>query len=383
MSPHRAGLLVALITTLNGCGDGASPPQEASGAGSTTGGVEHGGTSGAAGFGGNAGDTALPGGTGSGGVGGAGSGGGGAGGTANAIAGAAGAASSAGAAGSGSNDGFPTADCAPGAVFCDGFEAYPLHNPIFDENNDLYDLIPNGATEPAWLAYHFHGPARVDTSKPFKGAQEMHLDTEAGDLRYADIIKESADGVELVPPAHYGRVMLWLKAMPQASRWNIIHESGLLAGSTSEVAQFSFGGAQGKLAMTYSQYGRIVKNAVGVKNRRGGGPQNGDPPPQVQCSVTATTQALATGKWVCVEWMLDRTKGEMHLWLDGAAQTEVDVTGGAGSTCSVGSATTWQGPDKLTELVLGWEAYEKDAPGQEAWFDEVAIGRQRLGCPMP
>lgn len=288
----------------------------------------------------------------------------------------------AGGAPSSAADGFPSADCAPGAIFCDGFESYPIHNPIFDANNNIYDLIATGETTPTWLAYHFHGPPRVDASKAFKGVQNMHLDTEAGDLRYADILKESPDGVELFPAAHYGRVMLWLKAMPQTSRFNIVHESGLLAGSTSTVAQFSLGGAKGKLAFSYSQYARIVKNAVGTKDRRGGGPQNGDPPPQVQCSVNATTQALSTMKWVCVEWMLDGAKSELHLWLDGVAQTEVDVTGGGGS-CSIGTAATWQGPERLTELVLGWEAYEKDAPGQEAWYDEFAIGRQRLGCPAP
>jgi hypothetical protein len=277
-------------------------------------------------------------------------------------------------------DGFPSDDCAPGAIFCDDFEAYTIHQPIFDENNDLYDLVASGETDPTWLAYHFHGPPRVDASKPFRGTQGMHLDTEAGDLRYADIIKESPDGVALFPATHYGRVMIWLKAMPTVSRWNIIHESGLLQGSPSDVVQFSFGGANGKLALSYSQYARIVKNAVDAEDRRGGGPQNGDPEPAVRCAVNATTQALKTGDWVCVEWMLNAVTAEMHLWLDGEAQTEVDTFGGPG-VCAVGSAHSWQGPEVLTELVLGWEAYEQDASGQEAWFDDFAIGRERIGCP--
>ncbi len=363
-------MLVTSMALATGCGDPPAPGSGTAGGGATSGGATGGGGIGGYEFapsGGYAGG-------GAGGVGVAGTGG------AGGVATPGGSGGVAGTAGAG--DAFPTADCAPGAVFCDGFEDYPLHDPIFDENNDLYDLIAPGETEPTWLAYHFHGPARVDTTKPFAGLQEMHLDTEAGDLRFADIIKESPDGVELFPPAHYGRVMIWLKAMPQVSRWNIIHESGLLPGSTSEVAQFSFGGALGKLAMSYSQYTRIVKNAVGAEDRRGGGPQNGDPPPQVQCAVNATTQALPIMQWVCVEWMLDRATSEMHLWLDGVAQTEVDVSGSAGS-CSIGSAATWQGPQVLTELVLGWEAYEQDAPGQEAWFDEFAIGRERIGCPAP
>jgi hypothetical protein len=375
-TPRRLGAL-ALGAFLVACGSGSTPNAGTAGHG----GSGAGGSTQSAGNGGGAGIGATAGGAG-GSTQTAGSGGG-------AGAGAAGATPDAGGA-AGATDGasadtgnFPSGDCAPGAVFCDGFESYILHPSPFDANQKLYDLIPVGETAPVWLGYHFHGPPRVDTSKPFKGKQNLHLDTEAGDLRFADIIKESPDGVELFPAAHYGRVMVWLKVMPTKSGWNIVHESGLVAGSTTEVAQFSLGGANGKLAVTYTEKTRIVKNAVDTVNRRGGGPQNGDPAPHVQCSTNATTEALETGKWVCVEWMLDRTKGEAHMWVNSAPQPEVDAAG-KGTSCTVGTPTTsWRGPAQFTELVLGWEAYEKDAPGQEAWFDEFAIGTQKLGCPTP
>jgi hypothetical protein len=33
--------------------------------------------------------------------------------------------------------------------------------------------------------------------------------------------------------------------------------------------------------------------------------------------------------------------------------------------------------------MLDWEAYDSDSPQQQVWFDELAIGEQRIGCPSP
>jgi hypothetical protein len=259
--------------------------------------------------------------------------------------------------------------CAPGAVFCDDFESYALD----PKTNITQEFSPN------WLKYKFHGNPYVWTSMSFKGKQNLGLDTEAGDLRYAGIIRQTADNVPVAPRSHYGRVMFWLKAMPAVSDWNFIHVSGLLPDATNKVAQYSFGGAGGKLAVSYVQRTRVLDASGGVA-LRGGGPQNGDPRPDVQCTVKATTQTLPTMKWTCVEWHIDGDKNEVHLWLDGVAETEVDVVG-SGGTCSIGTTTAWQAPPVFSKLVLDWEAYQKDAPQQTARFDDVVLGWQRIGCP--
>ncbi len=277
------------------------------------------------------------------------------------------------------------AGCAPGAILCDGFEDYPILPSPFDKNNNIIDLTKIGDTMPSWLSYHFHGPPRVDASKPFAGKQEYHVNTEVGHIVAADIIKEAPDGVDLWPAAHYGRFMMWLNAVPPMSTFGIMSESGLLPGSTTETAEFTLGGVDGKLAFTYTQRKRIVKNGVGVTPRRGGGPEIGDPPPQVQCAIAGTSETITPGKWVCFEWMVDRTKPELHVWLDGVPQTQVDVSGGGG-TCAYGTAPMWQGPDHFTELDLGWEVWGNDTTSLgvwEAWFDEFAIGTEKLGCPTP
>jgi hypothetical protein len=263
----------------------------------------------------------------------------------------------------------PSAACAPGAVFCDDFESYPLD----PKTNITQDFGPN------WLKYKFHGNPYVWTSLSWKGKQNLGLDTEAGDLRYAGIVRQLGDNVAVAPRNHHGRVMFWLKAMPAVSDWNFVHVSGLLPDATNKIAQYSFGGVGGKLAVSYLQRTRVL-DATGGVALRGGGPQNGDPRPEVQCRVLATTHALPTMKWTCVEWHIDGDKNEVHLWLDGVAQTEVDVVGNGGS-CSIGTTASWQAPTLFNKLVLDWEAYQKDAPQQTARFDDVALGSQRIGCP--
>ena len=261
--------------------------------------------------------------------------------------------------------------CAAGAVFCDDFESYALD----PKTNITQEFSPN------WLKYKFHGNPYVWTSMSWKGKQNLGLDTEAGDLRYAGIVRQLGDNVPVAPRSHYGRVMFWLKAMPAVSDWNFIHVSGLVPDASNKIAQYSFGGANGKLAVSYVQRTRVLDAGGGVA-LRGGGPQNGDPRPDVQCTVKATTQTLPTMKWTCVEWHIDGNKNEVHLWLDGVAQTEVDVVGNGG-TCSIGATTAWQAPPVFNKLVLDWEAYQKDAPQQTARFDDVVLGSQRVGCAMP
>ncbi|HEX3850157.1 MAG TPA: hypothetical protein VHW01_04275 [Polyangiaceae bacterium] len=57
------------------------------------------------------------------------------------------------------------------------------------------------------------------------------MDTEAGSYRFAGLIHDTPDGVAAAPLAHFGRVMVYLKALPKTSQWTIVELSGPLAGS--------------------------------------------------------------------------------------------------------------------------------------------------------
>jgi hypothetical protein len=295
-------------------------------------------------------------------------------------AGTTGTAGTMGAAGTGGGN-FPTDTCAPGAIFCDDFEKY-LVQPAFN-GNVLRDFIRMGETAPTWLGYHFHGPPYVVKAAVFGGQQVYQFDTEGGHPVAVDIIKEAPDGADLWPAKHYGRFVANLKGLPTVGSVGILTEGGLLPGSTTNTAQFTIGATDGKLSIMYAQRVRPFKNDVSTPLKRlGSNWENATQKPTTICTVTATTETIAANKWVCVEWMIDRTKPELHVWLDGVAQTQVDVSGAAG-TCSAGTAATWTGPEHFTELTLGWEINGNDAGGRGGQFDMFAIGTQKLGCPMP
>jgi hypothetical protein len=267
--------------------------------------------------------------------------------------------------------------CPANAIMCDDFEEYPaLVNP--PGGLDLTQMLPN------WDQYSFHGFPRVDNVPPLLPGKthSAYLDTEASSYRFAAFIRQTPDGVPVVPLAHYGRVMANIKAVSPMSQWTIIELQGLLPGSTTELATFNFGGNKGHLAAGYSQRKRVLDSDGGV-TLRPGGPINAQEAAMgtLDCTKTATTETMTTGKWVCIEWNIDATKSEMHFWLDGVAQTEIDVSG-QGTECSIGMPTTpWVGPTVFTKLNLVWEGYGTDSPGQDIGYDEFAVGEQRIGCP--
>jgi len=383
-------MLLASSLLAVACSSG-DKPQTSGTAGSTATGSAGTGSTGAAGTGsgsagtsGTAGSGTASGGAGTSAAGTTGAAGGGAAG--------AGAAGTTGAAGTGQTDGgtppgdgggFPNGGCGAGSIFCDDFEAYKIQNPFSCPSNPptLCDFIPMGSTTPTWLSYHFHGPPYIVAAAVFGGKQVYQFDTEGGHPVAEDIIKEAPDGTDLWPAAHYGRVMVNLKGLPAVGSVGIMTESGLLAGSTTNTAQYTLGATDGKLSWMYAQRVRPFKNDVSTPLKRiGGNWENATQKPTTICTVTATSQTIPVNKWACVEWMIDRTKPELHLWLDGVAQTELDVSGAAG-TCSAGTAATWTGPEHFTELTLGWEINGNDAGGRGAQFDMFAIGTQKLGCP--
>jgi hypothetical protein len=391
--------VVLLSAGLGGCGSSSGPKQSAgtagttgtAGGGSGSAGSSASGSTGMAGGGsGNAGTSGTAGGGSgtsgtSGNAGASGSSGGGTAGAGNA--GAGGNVGSTGVAGAGGATGVAGATGAGGGMtmFSDDFEEYKIQGAFnCPAPNGLCDFTPMGSTTPTWLGYHFHGPPYVVAAMVFGGKQVYQLDTEGGHAVAADIIKEAPDGTDLWPAAHYGRVMVKLAGtgLPATGSAGIMTESGLLPGSTTDTAQYTLGGTDGKLSFSYMQRKRPFKNDVSTPTKRiGGNWENASEAPTTYCTVTATAATIMAGKWVCVEWMIDKSKPELHVWLDGATQSSLDVSGGGG-TCSAGTAPTWTGPEHFTELDLGWEINGNDAGGRGAQYDMFAIGTQRLGCPM-
>ena len=284
--------------------------------------------------------------------------------------GAAGNAGVAGVSGTGGSGGAGAGACPPGAVVCDDFEKYTAGSS---------DLSPD------WITYTYSGAVKVDATKPHAGKQSLHVTTQAGMRHYADIIRETR-GKELLPRKHYGRLMVWISAIPPDSHWNINLSSGPLTGFPDEIGKFAEGGMFGKLMSNYAQRERAMAN--GQYLLRGGGPEAGDAAADADCAVAAPAQKIAASKWVCWEWEFDGVGNEAHLWLDGQAQSEIDAVQ-SGKQCQgpgfngkpMTPTYVWEGPEVFDKLIVGWEQYQ-DTPGQEAWIDDLAVGAERIGCPQ-
>lgn len=355
-------MILGLCGTAVACTDHADGPAASGGvAGMPSAGMPGGGATSMSGTGGaSAGSTT--GGAGAAAIGGGGASTGGAGNGGGGSAGTGGSGGSAGAAGSANG-------CAAPATICDDFEGYT-----------------SGATDlsPQWIAYTYSGTVRVDTTKPHAGAQSLHLNTQAGMRHYADIIRETR-GQELLPKKHYGRVMLWLAAVPPSSHWNINLSSGPLTGFPDEIGKYAEGGMFGKMMSNYAQRARAMKD--GAYLLRGGGPEQGDAAADADCAVAAPAQTIQAGKWLCWEWEFDGTNDEAHLWVDGQAMTEVDAVHN-GTQCQgpgfggkpMMTAYRWESPQVWDKLIIGYEQYQ-DTPAQEVWIDDVAVGGERIGCP--
>jgi hypothetical protein len=256
------------------------------------------------------------------------------------------------------------AACAAPAVICDDFEKYAA---------GTTNLAPD------WITYTYSGAVRVDGTKPRAGKQSLHLTTQAGARRYADLIRHTR-GEALLPQRHFGRMMVWLTSVPPSAHWNLNMSSGPL-GTTDEQVKFLEGGMFGKLMSNYAQ--RVVPT-TGV---RGGGPENGDPGADADCAVAAPTQTIAAGRWVCWEWEFDGTADTARLWIDSQPMNEIDAVG-SGKQCQgpgfMGRKMMpnyrWESPRVWDKLMIGYEQYQ-DTPAQELWIDDVVVSASRVGCP--
>ncbi|MGW5671033.1 cellulose-binding protein, partial [Micromonospora sp. NPDC003776] len=99
--------------------------------------------------------------------------------------------------------------------------------------------------------------------------------------------------------------------------------------------------------------------------------------PEQSPAGVALSVPLPTGRWSCLEFMVDGGTGQLRTWLDGAAITGLTADGVP--THDVDGQwynRTWR--PQLTDLKLGWESYGGAA--DTLWFDDVALGTTRIGC---
>jgi hypothetical protein len=74
--------------------------------------------------------------------------------------------------------------------------------------------------------------------------------------------------------------------------------------------------------------------------------------------------AFAPSTWVCLEVLIDRAKPEIDFWVDGVEVPDLHHTDWA--------------LDNYDSIRFGFEKYA--GPAIDIWYDDIAIGTERIGC---
>jgi hypothetical protein len=239
------------------------------------------------------------------------------------------------------------ANCVPGALLCEDFESYG----------------PGAAgLSPAWTTDTTGGTIQVDTTKPFSGGKGLHVTAPPNTSSLLQIIKQGAPLFPVPNNTFYGRMMMWLTQMPTgAVHFNTVQANGLTPGS-AQIAKYAYGAMYARLMAGYTV--RPTETAL----------------PTVDCGKSGPT-GYPEKSWVCAEWKFDGPNNEMHYWLNGQAQTGVDVVKVGGGCTGTPAGGVWQSP-VFNKLMLGWYGQPFNAT-IELWIDDVVVGTERIGCPKP
>jgi hypothetical protein len=82
--------------------------------------------------------------------------------------------------------------------------------------------------------------------------------------------------------------------------------------------------------------------------------------------------------WHCAEWHVDGVNQRYRFFIDAQEVTEIAIDNGAGNYGSGSDQTNI--PEQFDELRLGWNNYQSAAPGFVAWFDDLAVSTEQIGC---
>jgi hypothetical protein len=207
----------------------------------------------------------------------------------------------------------------------------------------------------------------VDGQHVFRGQQSMHIFTPRGAKYRRGYVAIHLHGpLPELQAGLFGRAMVWLDAAPLALpgappvHWTLLQGEGRSADD---------------------RYNSIYR--LGLEER--GGTQlmanfETTPPVRTDCRQQSKLR-LPQRRWACVEWHMEVASQEMQFWLDGRQITHVKQRAAAGACHGNDLDGEWRAPPRFDSLYLGFERYADSTNDQNLWIDDVALSRQRIGCP--
>ncbi|MBK7862886.1 MAG: hypothetical protein IPJ65_30610 [Archangiaceae bacterium] len=228
-----------------------------------------------------------------------------------------------------------------GKRFCEDFETYPV----------------GAAPTAPWSKAVNGGTIAIDGTRSWSGGRSVKFTTDGGAaFRQAEITITGAP-VFPVPGNHvFGRMMVWIKAVPTTTNhWTNI-ESGGTVPDGGFYAATRYGG----------QFRHLMANYV-----TSGGPRSDCPQP--------SSVVPPEGRWACWEWEFDAPNRTTRFWLDGVAIPALTVVNATAQCVYNDLNKQWLFPT-YDNLTIGWEHYQV-SDAVEFWVDALALDTARIGCP--
>jgi hypothetical protein len=90
------------------------------------------------------------------------------------------------------------------------------------------------------------------------------------------------------------------------------------------------------------------------------------------CSGSAYDYRSYDGAWHCAEWYIDATTQSFRFFFEGTEVTSIGFDNRPGGAARI---------EQFSSIAVGWINYQTpDPPYYEAWFDDLAIDDDRIGC---
>jgi hypothetical protein len=194
------------------------------------------------------------------------------------------------------------------------------------------------------------GTVAIDATRAFGGKNSVKVSATGPEARA--LFTLSSPFFPLRINEFYGRVMVWVDAVPANTGWAMIQSSGP-APAKSSSALYAYGGLG---PMINAEYYSVD---LDVDCWKDGG-------------------AVPIKRWACMEWHFKGATNELELWVDGVADRAHVV--GTGDACSAGPNRVWDAPI-FSQLDLGFEGILEGGKRYDLWFDDVAVSSTRIGCP--
>jgi hypothetical protein len=100
--------------------------------------------------------------------------------------------------------------------------------------------------------------------------------------------------------------------------------------------------------------------------------------PELSPTGIAASVKPETGKWLCVELLLDPQAPKLETWLNGEAVKGLTVEGEPTPDVDAQWQRKADWHPMPSDIRFGWESYGGDE--NTLWFDDVVLGTSRTGC---